>query len=264
MLTVVPVLALAMSVEVTRQVRHSEALPWGLRLVQSIFLGAYALALLVSFRMTVDGLVHRDGLDRAPIVGGLVWSSLLFLVALPVWDVLQRVNPEVAEVLRRVPPWSRWRRYRRGLKKALVAVRETQAEVASSVRQAEEVLVEMRAELDQALETHAMWPELKALNEQLPPNAATEAAWLKLREEVEESGFDLLLPGAPLGVMERLYHGMDASVVDHRRLQRKVDLLVRKVEIRLRGAKVLRFDAHEKTDFVEQIKSVQTEAARQA
>ncbi|PZE38088.1 hypothetical protein DEJ21_06005 [Curtobacterium sp. MCSS17_006] len=263
MLTVIPVLALAMSVEVGRQLRNAEVLPWWLRVVQSIFLAGYAAALLVSFNMTLDALVHRDGMERASIVGALVWSSLLFLVALPVWDVLQRVNPEVTEVLLRVAPWSRWRRMRRKLRKALVEVRRTQAGIDRSVEDTRTALAEMERKLADAQETRARWPGLRALHDSRPSTPEAEAEWAEVLRLADNLGLDRLAPGTALGAMERLVHGMQASLSEQVQLQRKVAVLVRQVELRVRGARILRFSGQEKTDFAAQIRSVQTEVAQQ-
>jgi len=204
MLSVVPVLALAMIVEVGRQLRHAEQLSWRTRALQSVLLGGYAAALLVVFRMSLDGLVHRDGIERAEIVGALVFSSLLFLVALPLSDVLMRVNPEAQEVLRRAMPWSRWWKDRRYLKRKVVPeVRRTQQDVRAVLAQTERLLADLeRAKID-AAEARMVWLAARQLNEHIPASVSESAGWAELQKHARDGEVDLLAPGTAPGRLER-------------------------------------------------------------
>ncbi|TDW39746.1 hypothetical protein EDF52_1197 [Curtobacterium sp. PhB42] len=263
MLSVVPVLALAMIVEVSRQLRHAEQLSWRTRALQSVLLGGYAAALLVAFRMSLDGLVHRDGMERAEIVGALVFSSLLVLVALPLFDVLMRVNPEAQEVLRRAMPWSRWRKDRRYLKRKVVPeVRRTQQDVRADLARAERLLADLDRAKIEAAETRMVWLAARQLNEHIPASVSEAAGWAELQKHARDGEVDLLAPGTALGRLERDAHSMKADADDLRMLGRRVDSLVRRVDIRVRGARILRFNRHDKTDFLAQIRSVQEDLSQ--
>jgi hypothetical protein len=259
MLTVVPVLALAMAVEVNRQLRNTESLSWGVRAFQSALLTAYAVALLVSFYMTVDALVHRDGLERATLVGALTSGSLLFLVGLPVFDVLRRVNPEVLEVLARSFPWSRWRRQRRQLKAALKEVLDTNAEITNNLEERRALLADMSSVLAEYEKAQTSYLQASALNESLPDNAIVDEKWEEVQRAAEEGELNLLRPGSQVGRFEFKHQELTRRLNDLMILKRRSDFLVRRVELRIKGSKVFRFDARDKGSFRDQIRSVATE-----
>ncbi len=239
--------------------RHTEDVSWRLRLSTTVIFVGYALALIVSFYISVDALIHRDGFERATFVGSLLSASLLILVAAPLSDIAFRTNPEVRTVIQRLPPWSRWRRQRRELRAARKESMLLRDDIDVRLRQREALLRQTREAIAEAEKYRERLDAMRRFHAALPPDMHVDPQWAEVELAAEEAEIEVLRPGSTLG---RLEFGLETALLeraDALALRGKVERLIRRIDIRFKGHRLFRFDHFERTNFRRQIASLHDE-----
>lgn len=258
MLTTIPVLALALSVEAVRQVRTSIGLGWKTRALQTLLFGGYGLALIISFYISVDALAHRDGFERATLVGSMLSASLLVLVGTPLGDIVVRNNPEIRTVVIRSMPWSSWRRHRRKFRKGMKDTQELADEIRSHIRVQNEVLRQGEERLATARKARDWVAAMRSFHDAIPVDIAGNS-WDQVESAVAEAEVDQLQPGTLIGRAEFHVEVVRTAMRDTEAMLERVERLQRRELVAFRTIRLFRFSRQERSSFQYQLEALRKE-----